>query len=84
MKDIFRFFIGLVVGIVSFALLIGILILLTPLVLGVALLGSAVFIIVGIVFIVAMALAFVWYASKKQPKHNKHIKYSIKQGREVK
>ena len=34
--------------------------------------------------LVGLAIVFFWHVLKNQPKHNKKISYSIKQGKEIK
>jgi membrane protein implicated in regulation of membrane protease activity len=84
MKNIWRFLIGLLVGIIGFFLILSIIALLSPLILGFALLGTAIVIIFWVLFSILIAFAFVFFMTRKEKPHKKNVNYSISQGKEIK
>lgn len=84
MKNIYRFLIGLLISIVSLAAVLVVISLILPFAVITSILGSTLLLILTILYLIGTAFAFVWYLSREEEKPNLKIKYSIKQGKEVK
>jgi archaellum biogenesis protein FlaJ (TadC family) len=79
MKNIFRFLIALILGVVFIALMIIIL----PLILGVTFIFALIVGIIGFFFFIISFFAFFWYVSRKEPEIKNNNNYSIDQGRKI-